>query len=95
MAVDFHFTASLTEPMAQNDDILRTIARQIATEVLGPAPFAIGDTVRALDGRMVRITAGQYWGQHGLSNHWTWQEVLPGGALGPAESGYGWRPSEA
>jgi hypothetical protein len=69
---------------------LRRIAREVSEDVLGGPPFAIGDEVVHPSGRKVRIMSGQYWGTHGLSNHWTWQEVLADGSLGPAESGYGW-----
>lgn len=41
-------------------------------------------------GRKVRITSGQFWGEHGVSNFWYWREVLPDGTLGPQEHGYGW-----
>lgn len=61
--------------------------------VLGGPPFAVGDLVRHPDGRQVRIVAGQYWGRHGLSNHWSWREVFADGQEGPLEHGYGWQPS--
>lgn len=60
-------------------------------DVLGGAPFKIGDTVTHPDGRQVKIVGGQYWGEHGLSNFWDWQEVLSDGKLGKKECGYGWR----
>jgi len=69
---------------------LRRLAREVADDVLGGPPFAVGDEVLHPSGRKVRIISGQYWGTDGLSNHWTWQEVLPGGQLGPVETGYGW-----
>ena len=62
-------------------------------EMVGEAPFAIGDTVRHPSGRMVKIVDGKYWGTHGLSNFWYWQEVLTDGSLGPREHGYGWEPT--
>jgi len=44
-------------------------------------------------GKAVRITDGQYWGEHGLSNFWYWREVLPDGSLSEVEGhGYGWQP---
>lgn len=67
-------------------------ARSITEEVLGGAPFKIGDVVKHPDGRKVQITGGQYWGEHGLSNWWSWCEMLPNGELGKSESGYGWQP---
>lgn len=66
-------------------------AKSLTEEVLGGAPFKIGDVVKHPDGRKVKITGGQYWGQYGLSNFWDWREVLPKGKLGKPESGYGWR----
>lgn len=66
-------------------------AKSLTEEVLGGAPFKIGDVVKHPDGRTVKITGGQYWGEYGLSNFWDWREVLPEGELGKPESGYGWR----
>lgn len=69
--------------------------RNIAERALGGPPFAIGDQVKHPDGRTVEITAGQYWGLHGLSNFWRWREVLPDGNLSDKEEhGYGWRPKQ-
>lgn len=67
-------------------------AKALTEEVFGGPPFAVGDTVAYLDGRMVRIVSGQYWGQRGISNHWSWREVLSDGRLGVLETGYGWQP---
>ena len=66
-------------------------ARELAESVMGPAPFGVGDVVAHHSGRQVLIVHGAYWGLHGLSNYWSWREVLGDGALGPLESGYGWR----
>jgi hypothetical protein len=61
-------------------------------EHFGSAPFAVDDVVTHPSGRQVKITAGQYWGTHGLSNFWYWREVLPNGDLSETvEHGYGWR----
>lgn len=50
----------------------------------------IGDVVRHRDGRVVQITGGRFWGEHGLSNFWYWREVAEDGTLrGVRESGYG------
>jgi hypothetical protein len=68
-------------------------ARELTENVLGASPFEIGQVVTHPDGRRVQITGGQYWGAHGLSNFWTWQEVLADGTLsGEREQGYGWMP---
>ena len=42
------------------------------------------------DGRVVKVVGGSYWGTDGLSNHWTFREVLTDGSLGPKEYGYGY-----
>lgn len=63
---------------------------ELVEDIFGGAPFAIGDKVAHPDGRTVQIVGGRYWGERGISNHWTWREVLPGGDLGATESGYGW-----
>ena len=65
--------------------------REIVEKYIGPAPFAVGDRVKHPDGRLVEITDGQYWGEHGLSNWWGWRAVLKNGSLSKRrESGYGW-----
>ena len=64
--------------------------KEIVDEVLGPSKMAVGQTLKHPDGRMVYILSGKYWGEHGLSNFWNWQEVKADGSLGPRESGYGW-----
>ena len=50
----------------------------------------IGKTVRYTDGRLVKIISGRYWGQYGISNFWSWQEVKADGSLGVIENGHGW-----
>lgn len=68
-------------------------AKDLTESVIGGAPFKVGDIVRHPDGRTVKIVSGQYWGEHGLSNHWHWREVLASGCLSSKEeSGYGWTP---
>jgi len=69
--------------------------KQMTEEVLGGAPFKVGDIVKHPDGRMVKITSGQYWGEHGLSNFWSWRPVNHEGEfIGATEHGYGWDPNE-
>ena len=70
-------------------------AKNLTESVLGGEPFKVGDTVKHPDGRTVVITGGQYWGEHGLSNFWYWQEVKPDGTLGPQEHGYGWETEKS
>lgn len=78
--------------MPRDPTLVPDWAVELTESVVGGAPFAIGDTVVTPDGRRVLITAGQYWGTRGLSNHWTWRQVYADGSLGPEERGYGWRP---
>jgi hypothetical protein len=66
--------------------------RNLTEEVVGSAPFVIGDIVQHPSGRVVKIVDGQYWGHRGLSNFWYWQEILSEGVLGAKECGYGWQP---
>lgn len=65
-------------------------AKDLVADVVGKAPFKIGDIVKHPSGRTVKIIEGQYWGERGLSNFWYWKEVHPNGILGPVEHGYGW-----
>lgn len=67
--------------------------RDMTEDAIGGAPFKVGDRVRHPSGRLVQITEGQYWGEHGLSNFWYWREVVADRPLGPEEHGYGWRPA--
>jgi hypothetical protein len=56
-------------------------------DIVGPSPIKIGQTVMR-DGRMVKIIAGRYWGEHGISNWWEWREIRADGSLGAIERGY-------
>lgn len=68
------------------------LAKQITEEVMGGAPFAVGDVVEHPDGYPVRIVSGTYWAKHGLSNFWSWKRVdADGTPYGETQSGYGWR----
>ena len=43
---------------------------------------------------LVKITGGQFWGEHGMSNFWYWREILSDGSLSEKEyHGYGWEPT--
>jgi hypothetical protein len=75
--------------------MVATWVKKFTEESFGGSPFEVGQTVLHPDGRNVRIISGQYWGEHGLSNHWAWREVLPDGTLSAThETGYGWRPTQ-
>lgn len=65
--------------------------KRLTEEVLGAAPFAVGDIVLHPSGRQVKIISGYYWTAGGFSNHWKWQEIMPDDSLSPViETGYGW-----
>ena len=49
--------------------------QELCEEIM-PCCFSIGDIKVHPSGRTVQIVRGQYWGTHGLSNFWYWQEVL-------------------
>lgn len=50
-------------------------------------PLSIGVvTVNPDTGRTVKITEGQFWGEHGLSNFWYWEDI----ETGEKGHGYGW-----
>jgi len=60
-------------------------------DVLDAKPFKIGEILRHPDGYDVKIVDGQYWGERGLSNFWSWKRVMPDGSLSKTvEHGYGW-----
>lgn len=65
--------------------------KQITEEVFGKSKLAIGRVYKHPSGRRVKITGGQYWGEHGVSNFWYWREVKADGTLGKLEKGYGWK----
>lgn len=65
------------------------------TEEVMPQQFDIGDVITSPDGRRVKIVGGEYWGEHGLSNFWSFREVMGNGKLSKKlEHSYGWNPPE-
>lgn len=72
--------------------MVATWVKHMVEEACGDAPFAIGDVVEHPEDGNVKIISGQYWGEHGLSNFWTWQRVDGSGSpVGEKRSGYGWK----
>ena len=45
--------------------------KDLVEGVMGKPP-KIGQKIK-VEGRPAIITSGQYWGEHGLSNWWTWK----------------------
>ncbi len=64
--------------------------KSLVENVCGTSKLSVGKIVQHPDGRTVKITSGQFWGEYGVSNFWYWREVNPDGKLGREESGYGW-----
>ena len=62
-----------------------TWVRELTESVCGGSPLQIGKTYQHPTDGTIRITQGQYWGTHGLSNHWYWEVV----ATGEVHNGYG------
>lgn len=59
--------------------------RELTEDVIGGAPVAIGKRYMHPEDGEIEIVAGQYWGEHGLSNHWSWRVI----ATGEEKHGYG------
>lgn len=58
-------------------------------------PFEVGDYVLDLNGSLVKILDGQYWGWSGFTNFWSWSRVLKDGSLDTnVQCGYGWLPRQ-
>ena len=62
--------------------------QELVEDVVGHSPCEIGK-IYLIQGRPCRIISGQYWGEHGISNFWSWRQMLLPGHLGPEEHGYG------
>jgi hypothetical protein len=69
---------------------VHAMTKKLVKEVMGESKMQVGKVVTHPDGRKVKITEGQEWGEHGYSNFWSWKEVKKDGTLGKEESGYGW-----
>lgn len=59
--------------------------KQMTEEVIGGSPVHIGGRYMHPEDGLIEITSGQYWGTHGLSNHWRWTVV----ETGETHAGYG------
>jgi hypothetical protein len=59
--------------------------RELTESVIGESPFEIGKRYWHPTDGLIEIVSGQYWGTHGLSNHWRWRVV----SNGEIHAGYG------
>lgn len=59
--------------------------KELTEEVLGGPPVAIGKNYEHPEDGPITIVGGRYWGDRGLSNHWTWDVI----ATGERKGGYG------
>ena len=50
---------------------------ELTEDVIGPSPVEIGKRYIHPEDGLIEITSGQYWGLHGLSNHWHWNVLDP------------------
>ena len=71
------------------DEDLFALAEQLTKEYF-PCSMEIGKIIDHPDGYKVKVVSGRYMGTYGLSNYWTWRQVLKDKTLGPEISGYGW-----
>lgn len=59
--------------------------KDLTDKVVGPNTIKVGNYYEHPADGLIFIESGQYWGQHGLSNHWRWSVV----ATGEKKYGYG------
>ena len=59
--------------------------RELTESVIGGSPLRVGARYLHPEDGLIEITAGQYWGERGLSNFWHWVII----ATGEERSGYG------
>lgn len=46
--------------------------KQMTEDVIGGSPLEVGKRYDHPQYGVIKVTAGQYWGTHGLSNFWYW-----------------------
>lgn len=52
--------------------------QDLTESVTGGSPVEIGKRYLHPEDGLIEIVSGQYWGTHGLSNHWRWKVVETG-----------------
>jgi hypothetical protein len=63
--------------------------KDIVAEVVDEKPLEVGKRYLHPEHGVITITSGQYWGSHGLSNHWHWVDEQ-----GVQHAGYGGRSDD-
>jgi len=67
------------------------LADRLNQTIAGQSSMKVGEIVKHPDGRMVKITSGQFLSNGRVSNFWYWKPLIsPDGKLGKEECGYGW-----
>lgn len=64
---------------------IEPFVRAIVEETIGGSPVEIGNQYIHPEDGLITITAGQFWGDRGISNHWHWRVEETGGT----NHGYG------
>jgi hypothetical protein len=49
----------------------------LVEDVIGGSPLQVGKKYMHPEHGLIIVTDGQYWGTHGLSNFWYWNEIDP------------------
>jgi hypothetical protein len=52
--------------------------QDMVESVIGESPVEVGGRYQHPQDGPIEIVSGQYWGEHGLSNHWRWVVVETG-----------------
>jgi hypothetical protein len=59
--------------------------QNMVEDVIGGAPVQVGKRYAHPTDGIIKVTSGQYWGEHGLSNFWYWRVE----STGETRHGYG------
>ena len=52
--------------------------RQLTEDVIGGSPLKVGKRYIHPEDGLIEVVGGQFWGERGLSNHWTWKVIETG-----------------
>jgi hypothetical protein len=74
----------------EHSSSLASVAKQLNEEFF-TTELEVGKIVKHPEHGRVKITDGQFWGIHGLSNFWSWRKVdKENKPYGKTYNGYGW-----